>query len=122
MTHHAGRLSVPATDRPHSVRAPHRPTARIASGHEYGTNTSTMGTMPTNEQIVNALTRREDILTLISASVRDRGYPPAQRELSAWLNVSGRQVAKDLDRLERDGLITRDAGVARSLRVTDNPR
>ena len=73
--------------------------------------------MPAPTAIANAAKRRNWIVSLIGRSLEDRGYPPSHVELATALEVSPRQVAKDLAVLERDGRITHTPRVARSLRV-----
>jgi len=73
--------------------------------------------MPSPEGLENAAQRREKIMLAVHVSVSDNGYPPTLRELADTLGVSRRQIAKDVNRLARDGLITHSPGLARSLRI-----
>ena len=61
------------------------------------------------------------VLRLIQDSVRDRGYPPSQREISqsvGWASPSG---ANNLVRLmAARGLVEVTPGIPRGLRITDH--
>jgi len=58
----------------------------------------------------NKLTeRQEEVLQFITSYAEDNGYPPSQREIAAYLNVSGTlPVMKHLSALERKGYIKRE--------------
>ena len=59
-------------------------------------------------------------LRLIRDSVRERGYPPSQREISTtigWASPSGANTLLKL--MEARGLIEVAPGIPRGLRVTD---
>jgi repressor LexA len=62
--------------------------------------------------------RQREVLGAIEYSLSKRGYPPTVRELANGLGLSSTNgVAQMLDVLERKGVIERDLGVARGLRV-----
>lgn len=62
---------------------------------------------------------RARVLEAIIAHVRENGWPPTMRELCTRLDVSStRGVEEHLDRLERDGLLEREHGRPRAMRVT----
>lgn len=59
-------------------------------------------------------------LVAIRDSVRDRGYPPSQREISAacgW--VSSSQANNLVKLMEAKGLIDVTPGIPRALRITE---
>ncbi len=66
--------------------------------------------------------RQLQVLSAIEDSVRRRGYPPSHRELCAELGLSRTSlnaIQELLHRLEGKGLLQRDAGVSRGMRITD---
>lgn len=73
--------------------------------------------MPGADEIARATARRVRIVELIAESVRDKGYPPSLSELAEKTGVSKPQVRKDLNLLEAEGVIERDAGEHRGLRI-----
>ena len=65
--------------------------------------------------------RQRELLRAIEKYVKEHGYPPSHRELADTLGMrSTSSVAMRLDALERRGLIKRDHGVMRSLRVVSD--
>jgi repressor LexA len=63
-------------------------------------------------------TRQRQVLEFIVAYQEHTGYPPAQREIAAHLQISGTlPVGKHLDALERKGYLKRDA-VSRGIALT----
>ena len=59
------------------------------------------------------------ILGFIIDWIASRGFPPTVREISrafGWKTTAN--VHQHLERMERDGLVTRQPGMARTLRVT----
>jgi repressor LexA len=65
--------------------------------------------------------RQREVLGAIEYSIAKRGHPPTVRELANGLGLSSTNgVAQLLDVLERKGVIERDLGVARGLRVVTN--
>jgi repressor LexA len=59
------------------------------------------------------------ILGFIVDRIAARGFSPTVREISAafgWKTTAN--VHQHLERMERDGLVTRQPGMARTLRVT----
>src|SRR5580698_7167148 len=63
--------------------------------------------------------RQQTILDFISASVRERGFPPSIREISAQFGIQSTQgVQRHLDALEKKGYVKKDPRAARSLQVT----
>jgi repressor LexA len=62
--------------------------------------------------------RQREVLGAINYSIAKRGYPPTIRELADGLGVTSTNgVSELLDALERKGVIQRDIGVARGIRV-----
>ena len=59
------------------------------------------------------------ILEFITDWISARGFPPTVREISkafGWKTTSN--VQQHLERMQRDGLITREEGMARTLMAT----
>ena len=59
------------------------------------------------------------ILEFICEFIGGRGFPPTVREISkafGWKTTSN--VQQHLERMQRDGLITREEGMARTLMAT----
>jgi SOS-response transcriptional repressor LexA len=48
---------------------------------------------------------------------RHPAYGPSIREIAAAVGTSTNDVASKIARLERDGVVVRDLGVARSIRI-----
>jgi len=62
--------------------------------------------------------RQRQVLEFVSSYVDNNGYAPSQREIAAYLQVSGTHpVGKHLDALERKGYLKRDA-VNRGIALT----
>lgn len=62
-------------------------------------------------------TRLQQVLAEIKEFVKEKGYSPSIRELSAKLQVSHSAIAVWLVDLEKQGLITRDKRKSRSIGV-----
>ncbi|HIE38540.1 MAG TPA: transcriptional repressor LexA [Anaerolineales bacterium] len=63
--------------------------------------------------------RQRGILRHIWESVNERGYPPSIREIGRAVGISSTSVVNyNLERLEREGLIERDRGFSRGLRLS----
>lgn len=73
--------------------------------------------MPTKTELDRAAARRKEAAKIIATSISSKGYPPSVSELAAETNVSTACVRRDLERLERDGVIERDPSVARGIRL-----
>ena len=58
-------------------------------------------------------------LAVIKKYIAENGYSPSMGDIASELGVYPNAVAEQIKRLERDGYITKKAGVARSLRLTD---
>jgi repressor LexA len=59
------------------------------------------------------------ILGFIIDWIASRGFPPTVREISkafGWKTTAN--VQQHIERMQRDGLVTRQAGMARTLRAT----
>jgi repressor LexA len=67
--------------------------------------------------------RQADVLRLIAASVRDRGFAPALRELGDAMGlISTNGVSQHVDALVQKGLLTRAPMLSRSLVLTESGR
>jgi repressor LexA len=65
-------------------------------------------------------TRQEEMIQFIGRFTRDKGYPPTIRQIGEAVKISSTSVVNyNLNKLERDGLITRDLKVSRGVRLTD---
>jgi repressor LexA len=63
--------------------------------------------------------RQERILTMIRASVLDRGYPPTMREIGEAVGLTSTSSVKhQLQALEAKGYLRRDANLPRAIDVT----
>ena len=58
-------------------------------------------------------------LAVIKKYIAENGYSPSIGDIANELGVYPNAVQEQIKRLERDGYITKKAGVARSLRLTD---
>ncbi|GAB4467855.1 MAG: transcriptional repressor LexA [Anaerolineae bacterium] len=68
---------------------------------------------------VKLSSRQKAILSFIEEFITENGYPPTIREIGAACNISSTSVVNyNLNKLEREGLITRDREVSRGLRIT----
>ena len=64
--------------------------------------------------------RQEDMIQFIGRFTRDKGYPPTIRQIGEAVKISSTSVVNyNLNKLERDGFITRDLKVSRGVRLTD---
>ncbi len=72
------------------------------------------------EERWNRLTKRQQrILRYIWESITGRGYPPSIREIGQAVGISSTSVVNyNLERLEQEGLIERDRGYSRGLRLS----
>jgi repressor LexA len=67
---------------------------------------------------MSALTQpQQAALDVIKRSIADRGYPPSVREMCAALGISINAMCDRLTGLVKKGVIARDAGVSRGIRV-----
>ncbi len=63
--------------------------------------------------------RKQKIIDFISATVRDRGYPPSVREIAAAVDLASTSaVHHHLQALEREGYLERGASHSRAIRLT----
>ena len=66
--------------------------------------------------------RQQAILDYLAEAIRERGFPPSIREISAHFKITSTQgVQRHLDALERKGYLERDSR-ARSIRLTNPGR
>lgn len=72
---------------------------------------------------MNPLTdRQQQVLDCINRHIDRHGYPPTLREIAAALNITGTLgVLKHLRALEKKGVISKQNGSSRGLRVTSRP-
>lgn len=73
--------------------------------------------MPSHAAMEAAAARRVAVLEAIADSVRTRRYPPSVTELATRFDVSRRQIDLDLGQLVEAGVIERDPGVSRGIRL-----
>ena len=70
-----------------------------------------------------AAERREAIVAFVGRYIYDNGYSPSLREIAAACGTGSNAVAAfHVDRLVRDGRITRKPGIARTYRVPTETR
>ncbi len=63
--------------------------------------------------------RQQGILRYIRSFIEERGYPPSIREIGRAVGISSTSVVNyNLERLEQEGLIERDRGYSRGLRLS----
>lgn len=66
--------------------------------------------------------RQREILDFLRQFIRESGYPPSLREISARFGIRGPQnAAKHLDALEKKGFIRRAAGSSRAIELLSEP-
>ena len=66
--------------------------------------------------------RQKAVLTYISDSIHDRGYPPTLREIGNHLGIRSTNGVNDhLRALERKGYLTREDMKSRTLRLVKTP-
>ncbi len=64
--------------------------------------------------------RQEEMIQFIGRFTRDKGYPPTIRQIGEAVKISSTSVVNyNLNKLERDGHITRDLKVSRGVRLND---
>ena len=72
--------------------------------------------------------RQRDIITFIGKFSREHGYPPTIRQIGEAVKISSTSVVNyNLNKLEKDGYLTRDLKVSRGVRLVEatgskNPR
>jgi repressor LexA len=65
--------------------------------------------------------RQQSILDFITGFLNGNGYPPTIREIGRACNISSTSVVNyNLNKLERDGFLSRDREVSRGLRLADS--
>lgn len=70
-----------------------------------------------------AAERREAIVAFVAGYIEEHGYSPSLREIAAACGTGSNAVAAfHVDRLVRDGRITRKPGIARTYRVRTEAR
>ena len=82
--------------------------------------------MGNNRDVVQFTT--ESVLVFIRQYQQEHGVIPSQREIAEGCYISQPAVGRHLDRLEQQGIISREPGKARSIRLlmskivsNDNP-
>jgi repressor LexA len=77
-----------------------------------------IGTRSGEKGVVMALTaRQEEIFSFIRAFIKERGYPPAVREIGEHFHIYPRAVFDHLKALERKGYLKRRGSMSRSLEI-----
>jgi repressor LexA len=65
--------------------------------------------------------RQREMLTFIRSFTHDKGYPPTIRQIGEAVGISSTSVVNyNLNKLEKDGHITRDLKVSRGVRVIED--
>ncbi len=64
-------------------------------------------------------TETQRVYEFIKHFIKERGFPPSQREIAEGCFMARSSVQRHLDVLEAKGLIEREIGIARSLSLTD---
>ncbi len=69
------------------------------------------------------LTKRQStVLEFLKGFIRDFGYPPTLREISAYLGIKGpKNARKHLEALERKGFLKRSANISRAIELFTSP-
>ena len=80
----------------------------------------TVDRRPENTHMADALTdRQREILTFISASIAERGYPPTLREIGEHFGIRSTNGVNDhLKALEKKGHLRREDLKSRAMRPT----
>lgn len=64
--------------------------------------------------------RQQNIITYIDEFTRDKGYPPTIRQIGEAVKISSTSVVNyNLNKLEKDGYITRDQKTSRGVRLIE---
>lgn len=72
-----------------------------------------------NGRVLKPTERQLRVLRLIFDSIRERGYAPTLRDIGAHMSIRSTNGVNDHIRaLERKGLVERDDGTARGIRLT----
>lgn len=67
--------------------------------------------------------RKQQILDFVNKQVEEKGYPPSVREICAAVGFKSTSTVHDyLEKLEKEGLIKKDAAKPRALKVVGNKR
>lgn len=66
--------------------------------------------------------RQKGIIDFIRSFQHDNGYPPTIRQIGEAVDISSTSVVNyNLNKLEKDGYLTRDLKVSRGLRLVESP-
>ncbi len=66
--------------------------------------------------------RQREIIAFIGKFSREHGYPPTIRQIGEAAKISSTSVVNyNLNKLEKDGYLTRDLKVSRGVRLVDQP-
>lgn len=63
--------------------------------------------------------KQSAVLAYIRESIAVRGYPPTVREMGAKFGVAINAIAGHLKALEKKGLIVREPGMSRAIKVVE---
>ena len=70
---------------------------------------------------MNLPPRQREVLRFVREYWAEKGYGPSIRDVARWLGVNVHAAVSHRDALGRKGLMTWDANIARSLRLTAPP-
>ncbi len=66
-------------------------------------------------------TRQQEMIEFIGRFTRDKGYPPTIRQIGEAVKISSTSVVNyNLNKLERDGYLSRDLKVSRGVRLAED--
>lgn len=66
--------------------------------------------------------RQREMLVFIGKFTQEKGYPPTIRQIGEAVSISSTSVVNyNLNKLEKDGYLTRDLKVSRGVRLVDAP-
>lgn len=66
--------------------------------------------------------RQREMLTFIGKFIQEKGYPPTIRQIGEAVSISSTSVVNyNLNKLEKDGYLTRDLKVSRGVRLIEAP-
>ncbi|UAT31989.1 transcriptional regulator [Bacillus badius] len=71
----------------------------------------------------NLTEKQQRVLITVSNYVNENGYPPSRRELGDILNLRSSSTVKGyLDKLKKEGYLTWNEGMPRTLRILDREK
>lgn len=89
----------------------------VSSAKELSTSSAAATSFTADMVMMKITPRQADVLDTIGEFIDAFGYGPSYRDIALQMHLSEERVRQHIDRLESLGLIAREVGTARSIRV-----